>query len=791
MPSKKTKQKLMKRRISCIARILACASFLILTIIGVSSLVRAMSLETIANENGIPSSWKIASLGNPDTITVPITYWDQRQDDCTDENRQFEWSQCQLYTTGALQGVVKPYLGADGLPIPAYTNSTDAWNAHRDIFTMNITGHEPVLPTDNFYRWFHETALSKKFTRQITFTRKGNNTYTYGSRGIFPLDDVSFSNTDDATKTGHNFHFTSHLRIPIKLSLDGKEVFSFLGDDDVWVYLNGQLVLDIGGLHQAVSGKFTINQDGSISTYVDSVAQPQNRTKIAKPSTADMNNYQWRNNYLNQVHNNVSAPSASKTINANLKAGDVVNLDFFYAERSTSESNTEITIANMNWPISADSALNAEIVGRIGSTENNLVEFSSSITNRDPENPLNIEHIAAYVEETTESGEQNSGFLPLSAKTLFYSTTPEDENSWQPVEISAPENSANGFRLTTPLRLAPSGATGDTLHFRYFGETSGLNGTMSSKLSYYTSIGDTAGVTYDNDKVIYEAPKAYTVSVKYLYEDDTEAAPTYTEVLPIGGTYDVMSPEITNYLPDITKISGSIVDGNIEYTVYYKRIPEEPTPIETPRHTITVKYIYEDGTSAAESYTEELEEGNNYSINSPSIDTYEPDQAKVEGTIGDTDIEHTVIYRKKEIILPIAPTEPNEPEQPKPEIPTPPTIPSSDIIAGDLLYLAPLGEIAFVPNTGIVSDAVASIFEASFAEIILSQGFVMVVLFIFAGSFATWFSLRKYMNMDLATRTTTKKHPKMPMAKKTIRGKATARNAHATHNAKSVRKAKK
>lgn len=715
MPSKKTKQKLMKRRVGYIARVIACASFLILTIIGVSSLVRAMSLETIANENGIPSSWKAASLGNPETITVPIAYWDQRQDNCNSEDRQFEWSQCQLYTTGALQGVVKPYLGTDGLPIPAYTNSTDAWNAHHDVFTMNVTGHEPVLPTDNFYRWFHETALSKKFTRQITFTRKGNNTYTYGSRGVFPLDDVSFSNPDDATKTGHNFHFTSHLRIPIKLSLDGKEVFSFLGDDDVWVYLNGQLVLDIGGLHQAVSGKFTINQDGSISTYVDSVAQPQNRAKIAKPSTADMSNYQWRNNYLDQVHNNVSAPSVSNTINIGLKAGDVVNLDFFYAERSTSESNTEITIADMNWPISADSDIRGEVVGQIEGTENQLVQFNTSIANRDPENELHLERLAAYIKDiATESSTE--GFIPLSSNTLYYTTTPEDKDSWQPVDISAPSSNANGFNLSTPLTLTPSGNAGDTIYFRYFAETSGHTGKITSTISYYTTLNGVAGVTYDYDTVAYEKPVVpeYTVTINYLYkEDDTPATGPHTKTLPTGSEFSIISPEVEGFTPDYLEVTGKVTDSDLIYTIYYSKVVAEEPPI-TPE-----------------------------------------------------------VPEKPEEPIPVKPEAPTETDTPLP--PAPPVLPSrpgSDIIDGELAYLAPLGEIAYVPNTGIISNAVAAVFEVGFAEIILSQGFVMAVLFIFAGSFAIWFSFRKYMSMDLATRSMPKKsHPKMPVAKKTTRAK--------------------
>ena len=186
------------------------------------------------------------------------TYWDQRQDDCNDPNRQFEWVICGYWTAGAIQGIIKDTLGADGLPVPAYTNAADAWNANRDVFTANVTGQDPVQPGDNFYRWFHETEVSKKYDRQVTFTRTGTNTYTYGREGVFPLDNVDFSKDDEATKQGHNYHFTSHLGFAMKVAADGKEKFEFSGDDDVWVFLNGKLILDIGGLHEKLNGWFTI-----------------------------------------------------------------------------------------------------------------------------------------------------------------------------------------------------------------------------------------------------------------------------------------------------------------------------------------------------------------------------------------------------------------------------------------------------------------------------------------------------------------------------------------------------
>lgn len=103
-----------------------------------------------------------------------------------------------------------------------------------------------------------------------------------------------------------------------------------------------------------------------------------------------------------------------------------------------------------------------------------------------------------------------------------------------------------------------------------------------------------------------------------------------------GGSYYVVSPQKPGYDVDIQIVRGTI---ETDMTVIVRYIPKEE------EQTLNIRYIYPDGTQAADSYSKTMPTNSSYNVPSPEIEGYKPLLLKVSGTAAPgSKLKYVVIY---------------------------------------------------------------------------------------------------------------------------------------------------
>jgi len=96
-------------------------------------------------------------------------------------------------------------------------------------------------------------------TLKFTLANASTGVYRYSNTSFFQLDRQGFGNewaaADDAAP--HNYSFTMEMAYTFKAKPG--MTFNFRGDDDVWVFIDKNLVLDLGGIHENLTGSFNLD----------------------------------------------------------------------------------------------------------------------------------------------------------------------------------------------------------------------------------------------------------------------------------------------------------------------------------------------------------------------------------------------------------------------------------------------------------------------------------------------------------------------------------------------------
>lgn len=218
-----------------------------------------------------PSTDPYAHL--PSTMRLVGTVRDFRSYNVPGGHPDFE-----RYNTGHRVQLVQEQLDADGKPVyrgqgkkvTAQYRDGQGRNINPAMYnaslgdvagTLQTSGDIAVTSESSLAQWFRDVpgvnlskAVSIDLVRQAdsnlySFRAEDNNA-TPQREGFFVADGDLYNDNDP--NWNHNYGFTFELGTTFTYRRGAGQVFKFIGDDDVYVFINGRLAIDVGGIHSAV-----------------------------------------------------------------------------------------------------------------------------------------------------------------------------------------------------------------------------------------------------------------------------------------------------------------------------------------------------------------------------------------------------------------------------------------------------------------------------------------------------------------------------------------------------------
>ena len=252
------------------------------------------------------------------------------------------------YTNEKGDPVKVPFFNED-----AYPNQSKYMRFYNNLqFPFTKTTNDKGVSTYSFdsakntvYYDYDNKKIVRKDDLKIHDASKDN------SIGYFPFNSTD---PDQSAKDNLNYGFGTQFTIPFTVTETGKNVdgsemeFNFTGDDDVWVYIDGALVLDMGGAHNKAEGKINFaKQEATIRTGTSN-AKLGNSLTVGGRTPAEPNG-----NTTVKFENIMVKKSGSEPVTLDKymkKSGTVHELKMYYMERGMWNSNMSISYSFVPLP---------------------------------------------------------------------------------------------------------------------------------------------------------------------------------------------------------------------------------------------------------------------------------------------------------------------------------------------------------------------------------------------------------------------------------------------------------
>lgn len=278
---------------------------------------------------------------------------------------------------------------------------------------------------------------------QKTINKNGENVSSYG---YFPFNETategraSTYNYGFGTKLQMDFTLTDDGKVETKKIVNGKTEktsikFFFSGDDDVWVFIDGKLALDVGGAHGKVSGLLEFGETDTTEGKKNSVTAYVSQVKEGGTSENDQDGKNGHSAVKSVRYNGENIDFYAKNTNLEpLDKGKKHTLTMYYMERGMWESNMAVAF---NFPDN-----NELQVQKIVDTTNVNEWFKSCFDTPDLF-AFNIQNQATHYHKPDQDAAIDSDVNPIELNTSNY-------ESYEP---ATKNNKGNIFELTT----APNG----------------------------------------------------------------------------------------------------------------------------------------------------------------------------------------------------------------------------------------------------------------------------------------------------------------------------------------------